>query len=80
MVPFSFEGQLDELSEITKLLFLYIRINDKALLKTARNLVSLRRQKRVDSRLAARLFHQHMQQRIDLPLLSLLVTLSEATE
>ena len=80
MGPFSFEGQLDELSEITKLLFLYIRINDKALLKTARNLVSLRRQKRVDSRLAARLFHQHMQQRIDLPLLSLLVTLSEATE
>ena len=79
IVSFSFEGQLDELTEITKLLFLYVRVNDKALLKTAQNLLNLRRQKRNNARLAARLFHQHMQRRVDLPLLSLLVTLAEAT-
>jgi hypothetical protein len=78
-LPFVFEGTLDELSDIAALLFLQVRMSDKALLQTAHTLVRLRKQKRADSRLAARLYHQHMQKRIDLPLLSLLVALDEAT-
>ncbi len=79
LLHFLFEGTLDELSDIAALLFLQVRMSDKALLQTAHTLVRLRKQKRADSRLAARLYHQHMQKRIDLPLLSLLVALDEAT-
>jgi len=79
VVPFSFDGPLDELGEITKLLFLHMRLNEKALLQTFHAVARLRRQRRADSRLAAKLYHQHMQKRIDLALLSLLIVLDEAT-
>ena len=79
LLPFSFEGRLDELKDIFKLLFLHVRLNDKALLQMAQTVLRLRRQGKADSRLAAKLYHEHMQKRIDLALLSLLIVLDEAT-
>jgi len=79
LLPFSFEGRLDELKDISKLLFLHVRLNDKALLQMAQTVLRLRRQGKADSRLAAKLYHEHMQKRIDLALLSLLIVLDEAT-
>ncbi len=78
-LSFSFEGQLDELDALQTLLSLHVRFNDKLLLQTAHKVIRLRRQKNADSRLAAALYHQHMQNRLDLALLSLLVALDEAT-
>jgi hypothetical protein len=45
----------------------------------AQTVLRLRRQGKADSRLAAKLYHEHMQKRIDLALLSLLIVLDEAT-
>lgn len=79
LLPFSFEGRLDELKDIFKLLFLHVRLNDKALLQTSHTVLRLRRRGKADSRLAAKLYHEHMRKRIDLALLSLLIVLDEAT-
>lgn len=77
-LAFSYAGDEQTLKELADLLVLHVRLYDKALYQTARKLSDLKNSKRSDVRLAARLFHQHTQRSIDLPLLALLTTLLEA--
>ena len=76
--PLTYEGSSELSKALSHLLYLYLRVRDKALFHTAQKVVQRRRLRRSDPRLAQRLFHQAMQQKIDLPLLTLTVLLLES--
>jgi len=75
--PISYEGSNETLKELGELLAHYLRIYNKSLYKTAVKVHNQRMQRRKNERLAARLFHQSMQKRLDIGLLALLVSLME---
>ncbi|MDN5333929.1 MAG: hypothetical protein PWP59_1191 [Sphaerochaeta sp.] len=75
--PISYEGSNETLKELGELLTHYLRIYNKSLYKTAVKVHNQRMQRRKNERLAARLFHQSMQKRLDIGLLALLVSLME---
>ncbi|MGE4454043.1 MAG: hypothetical protein AB7D92_05865 [Sphaerochaeta sp.] len=75
--PISYEGSSETLKELGSLLALYLRLHNKSLYRTAVKVHDLRMQRRKDERMAARLFHQSMQKRLDLGLLALIVSLME---
>ena len=74
----SFEGSDSLLTDITSSMKLYLSIHNKALLKLAERIHQQRAMGKTDENLAARLFHQSMQKRLDLSLLALVVVLLES--
>ncbi len=75
--PFSYDGPTETTRELSSLLSVYLHLYDKNLYRTALKVHNIRVQHRSDPHLAARLFHQGMQQRLDLGLLTLVVALME---
>jgi len=63
--------------EFLSLLLLHLKVRQKGLYRMYKRVHSVREEKKPNSRLAQRLFHLSMQQKIDLPLLTLVVVLSE---
>lgn len=75
--PLSYDGLSEVAKELSHLLDLYLRVRNKSLHHTIMKVAARRKQRRPDPRLAQRLFHQTMQQKLDLPLLTFAVLLQE---
>ncbi len=65
--------------EFFSLLLLHLKVRQKSLYRMYKRVHSVREGQKPNLRLAQRLFHLSMQQKIDLPLLALVVVLSEQT-
>ncbi len=63
--------------EFLSLLLMYLKVREKGLYRMYRRVRSVRESKKPNLRLSQRLFHLSMQQKLDLPLLTLTVILSE---
>lgn len=63
--------------EFLELLLLYLKVRQKSLYRMYERVCSVRKNQKPNLRLAQRLFHLNMQQKLDLPLLALTVVLSE---
>ncbi len=63
--------------EFLSLLLLHLKVRQKSLYRMYQRVRSVRESKKPNLRLAQRLFHLNMQQRLDLPLLALTVILAE---
>lgn len=73
----SFDGDAAMMAEVGELLFLHLQTYDKGLFHLVMKVYGQRESKHQDPKLAARLFHLAVQQRLDLSLLSLCITLKE---
>lgn len=77
LAPLSYEQAPPWVEEVLLLLELHMKVNQKFLYRYYKKVCSLREGKRTSSKLSARLFHLSMQQKLDIPQLSLCVALRE---